>query len=124
MHELVQDVLPFLVAFFVADSLAFARAHEWLLVSSGGPFRLLTRGLELVGLSPFAQAVGALDPPVRLTPAGLVVAATGERLSYEEAGDVRAEERTLRLGSPGLKLPSAPAGRRLASLVQQVRDET
>ena len=123
MHELVQDVLPFLVAFFVADSLAFARAHEWLLVSAGGAFRLLTGGLQLVGLSPFSQAVGAFDPPVRLTPAGLVLTATGDVLPYETASVVRAEDRVLWIGSATLKLPSASAARRLASLVEQMRDE-
>jgi len=123
MHELVQDVLPFLVAFFVADSLAFARAHEWLLVSSGGAFRLLTGGLQLVGLSPFYQAVSAFDPPVRLTPAGLVLTATGDGQPYETLTPVQAEDRGLRLGSSRVRLPSASAARRLASLVEQMRKE-
>jgi hypothetical protein len=122
MHELVQDVLPFLVAFFVADSLAIARAHEWLLLSSGGAFRLLTSGLPLLGLSPFAEAIGAFDPPVRFTPAGLLLIATGERVPYDKATDVRAEERVLRFGSAAVKLPSAAAARGLASQVREVRD--
>ena len=39
MHELIEDVLPFLVVFFVLDGLAIVRRYEWLLLAPWGRFR-------------------------------------------------------------------------------------
>jgi hypothetical protein len=130
MHELIEDVLPFLVAFYVLDGLAVARAHEWLLLAPWGRFRAARTGIHLVGLSPFAEVASAFDGPIRF----------GRKALHVETGTstpggppdlqpvpldglrVEASERDLKVGGLSLTLPSPAAARHLAAVIRDLRD--
>ena len=63
MQALLADLFPWVVALYLADGLVQARRGHLLLVSGGGPFRLLRAGLHLVGVSPLDEVVAAHDLP-------------------------------------------------------------
>ncbi len=130
MPELIEDVLPFLVAFFVLDGLTLVRRFEWLLLSPWGRFRGGRSGPHLVGLSPGAELVSAFESPIRLGRKALHVeidaAGPGEppdlRSLSLDGVSVAASERRLEVGGLSLTVPSAAAARHLAAVVSDLRD--
>ncbi len=130
MHELIEDVLPFLVAFYLLDGLALVRRYEWLLLAPWRRFAAAKGGLHLVGLSPLAEAVSAFEVPIRFGRTALHVearsSAPGGPPDLEivplEGLPVEVEERRLKLGELAITLPSAAAAQHLAAIVRDVRD--
>src|SRR5262245_61831710 len=128
MHALIEDVLPFLVAFYLLDGLAVVRRCEWLLAAPWSRFWAARKGFYLAGLSPFAELVSAVDPPVRMGTRSLHVEAIAtvpgeppELVSVPLDGlKVEASDRTLRLGSHSLRLPSRAAAEHLAVIARDL----
>jgi hypothetical protein len=72
MPALVEDVLPWMAAFFIFDALVSLRRGQVMFSRfAGGPFRLLRTGLQLVGGSPLGAAVTAYELPFLPTREGL-----------------------------------------------------
>jgi hypothetical protein len=128
MHALIEDVLPFLVAFYVVDGLAVVRRHEWLLAAPWSRFWVARSGLHLVGLSPFAEVVTAVECPLRFGSVALYVetgaSSPGEpvELASVPLDGLRIEvsDRTLKLGERAVTLPSAAAAGHLAAVVRDL----
>jgi hypothetical protein len=129
MHALIEDVLPFLVAFYVLDGLAVVRAYETLLAAPWSPrFRAATKGFSLLGLSPFSELLSAVDSPVRIGSAAVYVesaaAAPGELPELAsiplDGLSVEASDRTVRLGGRSLHLPSKAAAERLVASLREL----
>jgi hypothetical protein len=128
MHALIEDVLPFLVAFYVLDGLAVVRRHEWLLAAPWSRFRVAKSGLHLVGLSPFAEVVSAVECPLLFGSVALYLE-TGAPSAGEPAElasvpldglRVEVSDRTLKLGEQAVTLPSAAAAGYLAAVVRDL----
>jgi hypothetical protein len=128
MHALIEDVLPFLVAFYVLDGLAVVRRFEWLLAAPWSRFWVARGGLHLVGLSPFAEAVSAVECPLRFGSLDLYIetgaSSPGEpaELAAVPLDELRVEvsDRTLKLGERAVTLPSAAAAEHLAAIVRDL----
>jgi hypothetical protein len=73
VHELLEDALPFLVAFFVVESLAFVGPAEWLFVSLAGRFHSAREGIHLAALTPTARVYSTYRPALRWTEEGVRV---------------------------------------------------
>jgi hypothetical protein len=72
MFDLVFEIFPFLVVFFVVDGLCFVREHQVLFASPvGGFFLRRGPGLHLLGLVPTAELVVLGGPPVLVDAVGL-----------------------------------------------------
>lgn len=63
MHELLVDLWPWLLGFYVVDSLAQLQRGHLLLASAGGPFAALRSGLHLAGVSPLSEGIALFDLP-------------------------------------------------------------
>lgn len=131
MHTLVEDVLPYLVAFYLVDSLVLVRASEWALVAPWGRFQLERSGLHLAACSPFAQVVGLFVPPLLLGPNGVVlfdptVAVPQEAtlLPFDGLGDLSVDGKTLVLDGRRIVTPAPAAARKLLATVRGLRDAT
>lgn len=129
MHTLVEDVLPYLVVFYLVDSLVLVRASEWALLAPWGRFRMERSGLHLVGCSPFAQAAGLFVPPLLLSPNGVVLfdpaaAAPSEAtlLPFDGLGTLAVDGKTLVLGGRRIATPGPAAARKLRATVKGLRD--
>ena len=128
MHALIEDVLPFLVAFYVVDGLAVARRYEWLLAAPWSRFWATRSGFHLVGLSPFAEVVSAVDCPLRFGTVALYAEtrppSPGEppELASVPLDGLRVlvNDRTLKLGERAVTLPSAAAAAHVAGVVRDL----
>ncbi len=124
MHALVEDALPYLVAFYLVDSLVLVRASEWALLAPWQGFRVERSGLHLAGLSPFAEAAGIFVPPLLLGPEGVVLlddwpAPTEARpLRFEALGTVAADGPAVRFADRRVATPAPSAARRLADTLR------
>jgi hypothetical protein len=134
---LLQDVWPYLLLFYVLESLVRVEAHQRLFVRGGlRPARCLRPGLHLAGLDPFEEVVVAAELPFVPTPDGLLVpvdeaAADAERrggdelapLAWDGLGDVAVRGTRVAAGGRTLPAPAGHAGaRRLAALIATLRD--
>ncbi len=121
MHALVEDVLPYLVVFYLVDSLVLVRASEWALLAPWHGFRVERSGLHLVGLSPFAEAAGIFVPPLLLGPEGVVLLegspapTEASFVRFDALGKVAADGPVVRLAGRRVVTPGPPAARRLAA---------
>jgi len=128
MHALIEDVLPFLVAFYVLDGLAVVRRCETLLVAQWSRFRAARKGFYLAGLSPFAELVSAVELPVRVGATSLHIESAPA--SPDEATElvsvpldglkVEANDRDVRLGERSIRLPSKAAAESLAAALREL----
>jgi len=128
VHALVEDVLPYLVVFYLVDSLVLVRASEWALLTPWRGFRVQRSGLHLVGLSPFAEAVGLFVPPLLLGPQGAVLLegspapTEGSLVRYDALGRIAADGRAVRIADRRVLTPGPPAARRLAATLRELAD--
>jgi hypothetical protein len=128
MHALIEDVLPFLVAFYLLDGLAVVRRYEILLAAPWSRFRAFRKGFPLAGISPFAEVVSAVESPIRFGSAALYVeaapASPAEPPELVTVGldglRVAVSDRKLKLGELGVGLPSKAAAERLAAAVRDL----
>ena len=124
MHALVEDVLPYLVVFYLVDSLVLVRASEWALLAPWQGFRVERSGLHLVGLSPFAEAAGLFVPPLLLGPEGVVLLegspapTEASFIRFDALGKVAADGPAVRLGDQRVATAALPAARRLAATLR------
>jgi len=79
MLELVQDLFPWLVGFYLLDAVASVRRGQALYAARLGGFRRLGPGLHLPGLLPTARLVAALEVPPLWRGGALWVLAGGDR---------------------------------------------
>jgi len=128
VHALVEDVLPYLVVFFLLDSLVLVRASEWALLAPWRGFQVERSGLHLAALLPFAEAAGLFVPPLLLSPDGVVLlegspAPTEASLvRFDALGKVAADGPAVRIGGRRVATPGPPAARRLADTVRALAD--
>ena len=124
MHALVEDVLPYLVVFYLVDSLVLVRASEWALLAPWQGFRVERSGLHLAGLSPFAEAAGLFVPPLLLGPEGVVLLegspapTEASFVRFDALGKVAADGPAVRLAGRRVATPALPAARRLAATLR------
>ena len=128
MHALVEDVLPYLVVFYLVDSLVFVRVSEWALLAPWQGFRVERSGLHLAGLSPFADAAGIFVPPLLLSPEGVVLLdespapTEASFVRFDALGKVAADGPVVRLAGRRVVTPGPPAARRLADSMRALAD--
>jgi hypothetical protein len=124
LYQLLEDVLPYLAAFFVLDSLVLAPAGEVLFVRRLRAFRVDGSGLAVAGLLPTGDVAGALDLPFRLGVETLAVRTEDGVLffAWKDLGPVQLEQRTVRVGGHAVTLPSPEAAERAADLLARLRD--
>jgi hypothetical protein len=123
LYQLLEDVLPWLLGFYVLDSVAFSAAGETLFARRSREF-VAARGPCLAGLLPWSEVVSGLSWPVRFSsvalfwpgPDGLVAVPWGE------LGPVERSERTVSAAGHSLRLPAPEDARRLATLLARLRN--
>lgn len=72
MQALLEDLLPYLIAFYVLDALSNLRADHLLIASGpGGRFALLRGGLRLAGLWPGVEVIAGQAWPLRASARGV-----------------------------------------------------
>ncbi len=129
MHALIEDVLPFLVAFYLLDGLAGVRASEILLAAAwSSRFRAARKGFSLLGFSPFAEVVSAVVSSVRIGSTAVHVeagsASSGELPEFAtiplDGLRIETNERSLRLGDRSVRLPSKAAAEHLAASLREL----
>lgn len=124
MYQVLEDVLPYFVAFYVLDSLAFRAAGEVLFARRHRRFVAGRAGPILAGLLPGADVLSGFDLPVRLSgegvawpnPDGFVL------IPWETLGLVRREERTVQAAGHAVHTPSPDAAKHLASVLVRLRE--
>jgi hypothetical protein len=72
VHELLEDALPFLVAFFVAESFALVGRDEWLFASLGRRFHAAREGIHRAAFTPTARVYSTFRPPLRWSEEGVL----------------------------------------------------
>lgn len=128
MVELVEDVLPYLLVFYLVESLVLVRPSEWALLIPWRSFRLERSGLHLAGVSPLAETIGLFVPPLLLSADGAVLvdpAVTppeSRLLAFEAMGPVAVDGRAVRIGDRRVATPAPAAARRLAAALRALRD--
>jgi len=131
--SLLEDILPFVAAFYLAESFAFVIPGEWLLIAGAREFRLKGEGLHLAAFWPWARTLSVFEPGWRPGSEGLVlgVSPLGDRLIPWHAvsrltGDRSALvlARDLRLGTPSPQEARILQGRllRLASASNRLEE--
>ncbi|MBI2836893.1 MAG: hypothetical protein HYX75_01145 [Acidobacteria bacterium] len=82
MYQFIQDLLPYVVLFYVLESLVWVRRHQVVFAgTSGRGFTLKRAGLRLAGLLPGTEVIVAQERSVGLTSRGIVV--LKDNLPYE-----------------------------------------
>lgn len=123
MYQLLEDVLPWLLGFYVLDSVIFSAAGETLFIRRGRFFAAV-RGPVLAGLPPWAEVVSAGELPVRLSPTTLFWPGPDGfvPVPWEALGPVERSERVLRAAGRSLRLPAPEEAKRLAALLVRLRN--
>lgn len=134
MSAVLGILLPYLVLFYVVDSIRAVRKCQVLFFSRGGrPFRWRGAGLRMVGLSPAAQIIQAHCTPVGLTDEGVFLLTNdcasdsppaGEEpvhLRFRDMGTARAEHTTVTAnGRPLFQAPTRLGAMRWARTLDRL----
>lgn len=121
MHQVVEDLFPYLVAFYLLDSLVYVRPGRHLLAALlGRSFERRGAGLHILAVAPTAEALVCDDASLVLTSRTVFGPNGPVPITELSAGAV--EGRTLRCG-PRLTVEAAsPAeARRLAGLLERLK---
>lgn len=124
MHSLLEDVLPFVVVFYIAESVAFVGAQERLFVSLFGRFRALGEGLHLAALTPWAISFSCFEPEICWHVDRVVVGRDETGVVPFAAMQALTVDRHWLSLAPGisLKAPSPPAAAALRDRLSALRD--
>lgn len=124
MQQLIADVLPYFLALYVLDSLAFVRAHEVAFLRPWRAFGVARPSVVLAGLAPQAEVIVCVELPVRLGAETVGWPSDGGWMAvpWDDLGAIEVEQRSLRCGDrAALRLPSPEAAQWLATLLRQLR---
>ncbi len=123
MYQLLEELLPWLLGFYILDSVAFEAAGETLFVRRLRAFEVV-RGPVIAGLLPWSEVVSASAWPVRFSRASVHWPEPGgfAAVAWEALGPVERTDRTLRASGRSLRLPSPHDARHLAALLARLRD--
>jgi hypothetical protein len=88
MQQLLVEILPWLLAFYLLDGVVDVRRGQFVLSSAwGGSFRLLRSGLHHLGWSPTAEAIAAVDLPWLTAASALLVFDPRRRVDLATIGE-------------------------------------
>jgi hypothetical protein len=134
-YYLLDEIFPFLVLFYVVDSIAYVRPFQLLLLRSWGQsWRLKAHGFSLGGILPTSSVFVASNPPLYFTSLGFFAQKAdlhfdlpifdphrAHFVSYEEIESVAVDEGILKVNDqPVLKLRSATIARTLQNRIQGI----
>lgn len=124
MYQLLEEILPYFVAFYVLDSLAFVAAGEVLFARRFRHFIADRVGPVLAGLLPTAEALSTFELPVRLSEKGVAWPTPDgfAHIPWKDLGLVLREDRTVSAAGRSLRAPSPEAAERVASLLVRLRE--
>ena len=137
MYQLLADVLPYLLFFYLLDSFVAVGRHDLLFVAHGREFGLKGEGFQAAGFTPLSEVLLAWDLPVVISSQGLyrlrrdvghepslLEADDLEFFSFEDLGAVTVEHTKVRAGYRLLaRLATPAASRELARLLNRLRAE-
>jgi len=123
LYHLLEELLPWLLGFYILDSVAFEAANEKLFVRRLRGFEAV-RGPFIAGLLPWSEVVSAAAWPVRFSRAAVHWPQSEglEAVAWEALGPLERTDRTIRASSRALRLPSPQDALRLAAVLVRVRD--
>jgi hypothetical protein len=124
VYPLLEEVLPWLLAFYVIDSIALGAAGETLFARCRREFGA-EAGPLVAGLLPWAEVVSGCEVPVRLSAAALhwPQGRGFVPVAWEALGPIERIDRTIHAAGRSVRLPSAQDARRLAARLARLRDQ-
>ena len=123
MHSLLEDVLPFVVVFYIAESVALVGAREWLFVSLFGRFRALAEGLHLAALTPWAVSFSCFEPEIRWHEDDVVVGREETVVPFAAMEKLTLDRHWLSLArAVSIRAPSPAAAETLRDRLRALRD--
>jgi hypothetical protein len=133
LYQLLVDVLPWLLGFYVLDGLVRVDTGQLVLIRLGwGAYRARRGGMMLAGLWPTSRALRTYDPPLLVTPKGIRVRRslaplvrqedTEFEASFGEGGIERDGAKVLWGGRVLLKTPSETAAEGVARMLRTLAE--
>lgn len=135
MYQLLADILPYFLAFYLLDALLWVGPDDLALVRHGRYFAVQPRGVSLAALLPWSEIIVMSEPPfvvseqtLYLHPAsaprekGLCGAADLEAAAFETLAPVQAEHTRVRLDNKkSARLSTPAAALQSLALVRRLR---
>jgi len=123
VHALLEDVLPFVLVFYVAESVALVGPGESLFVALFGRFRALGEGLHLAALTPWASSFSAFEPDIRWNAEGVQVGRDDAVVSFTAMETLTLDRHWLSLTrGVSVATPSSTAAETLHGRLMALRD--
>ena len=123
MHAFLEDLLPFVVVFYLAESLVLVVAGERLFVSPWGRFACVSEGLHLAALTPWAICYSSFQPEMEWEERGVRVGSDDLLIPFADLGALRVERHLLWLtDSVSLSTPGPLSALSLRDRLRALRD--